>query len=486
MTVETLLHIVIIEDVDTDAELIVRQLRKASLNFKVSRVETREALSEVLNAETVDVILSDYNLPAFNALDALNLTKQLAPEIPFILVTGAQSEEIAVNCIKEGAEDYILKNSLTRLPSSVVNAVKTLEYKRSRKNALKQLQDREEKYRHLFENSLVGILRWNLHDGSIIEVNKKAKEFTELFCGDKNFFHHCFLNDFDYAQLIKGLQEFGEINNYEFQVKTENQDLRWLSISAKVFIEDNEIEGVIQDITKSKESIVELEHLNYELDRFVYHASHDLKSPLRSIMGLINVAKEAENVEDLNDYLEHIKQCTVNLEKLVNDLLTLARSNRAEELLMEFNFEEEINDSLQLLTSLNVDKRIQVTTNIETTHSQFLIDAVRMRIILNNLISNAFKYHRNSDYQFVKIFVSYNASLQVVIKIEDNGEGIPETHLNKIFDMFHRASSSSEGSGLGLYIVKSMIEKMNGTINVTSTVGSGTTFVITLPNGVNA
>lgn len=354
---EKLLHIVIIEDVDTDAELIMRELHKAKLNFKISRVENKEELTEVLQSALIDVILSDFNLPAFNALEALKIAKHLAPEIPFILVTGAQTEEIAVNCIKEGAEDYILKNSLTRLPSSVVNAVLSLENKRSNKSALRQLKDREEKYRHLFENSLVGILRWNLDDGSIIEVNKKAKEFTELFCGDKNFFHHCFLNDYDYAQLIKGLQDFGEINNYEFQVKTENQDLRWLSISAKIFVEDNEIEGVIQDITKSKESIVELERLNYELDRFVYHASHDLKSPLRSIMGFVHAAKDADQLEECNSYLEHIEQCAVNLEILVNDLLILARANRAEEKQTEFDFEKELNDSLQLLNSLNIDQK---------------------------------------------------------------------------------------------------------------------------------
>lgn len=480
---ETSLHILIIEDVDTDAELIMRELRKANLNFTVSRVETKQHLIEVLEAASIDIILSDFSLPGFNALEALKLSKQLVPEIPFILVTGAQSEEIAVNCIKEGAEDYILKNSLTRLPSSVVNAVKSLENRRSSKSALKQLKDREEKYRHLFENSLVGILRWNLHDGSIIETNKKAKEFTQLFCGDKNFFHHCFLNDEDYNQLIQGLQSHGEVNNYEFQVKSENQELKWLSISAKVFVEDNEIEGVIQDITQSKESIVELERLNYELDRFVYHASHDLKSPLRSIMGLVNAAKDAEDFEESNSYLEHIEQCTINLETLVNDLLTLARSNRAEENQTKFDFEKEINDSLQLLSSLNIDQKIKVIVNIEKPDCNFAIDAVRMRIVLNNLITNAFKYHKSSAEQFLKISINYNAAQQVIIKIEDNGEGIAEAHLSKIFDMFYRASATSDGSGLGLYIVKSMVEKMDGIIKVTSIIGTGTCFLITVPNG---
>lgn len=479
------LQIIIIEDIDTDAELIIRELRKSGIDFKATRIESKEELGAALQTDGVDLILSDYNLPSFNAIDALHIVKQITPEIPFILVTGAQTEEIAVNCLKEGAYDYILKNSLTRLPSAVLNAIKSLENRRERRTATKQLKDKEEKYRHLFENSLVGILRWKLEDGSIIETNKKAREFTQLFCGDLNFFHHCFLKNDEYEFLINVLQGEGEIHNFEFQVKNTGQDIRWLSLSAKVFVEEGEIEGVIQDITQSKESIVELERVNYELDRFVYHASHDLKSPLRSIMGLVYAAKEATSLEEMHGYLEMFEQCTTKLESLVSDLLTLARSNRAEENLTPFNFEKEINESLQLLTSLNKDNHISVITSIEKPTGSFVIDAVRMRIILNNLITNAHKYHRLSVQQFIKISTHYGTQDDITIIIEDNGEGISSSHLGKVFDMFYRASKTSEGSGLGLYIVKSMIEKMNGTIQVKSDVGIGTTFTVTIPIGKN-
>ena len=479
------LQIVIIEDIDTDAELIMRELRKSGIDFKATRIESREELTATLQTDGVDLILSDYNLPSFNAIDALQIAKQISPEVPFILVTGAQTEEIAVNCIKEGAYDYILKNSLTRLPSAVLNAIKSLQNRRERRTASKQLQDREEKYRHLFENSLVGILRWKLADGSILETNKKAHEFTQLFCGEMNFFHHCFLKTDDYDTLVKELQDKGEVHNFEFQVRnTAAYDIRWLSLSAKVYIEEGEIEGVIQDITKSKESIVELERVNYELDRFVYHASHDLKSPLRSIMGLVYAAKDASTLEEIYGYLDLFEQCTTKLESLVNDLLTLARSNRAEENLTPFNFEREIFEILQLLSSLNKDNHIRVITSIEKPTGDFIIDAVRMRIVMNNIITNAHKYHRPSEDQFIKISTHYNRDNDLVLIIEDNGQGILPAHQEKIFEMFYRATNSSEGSGLGLYIVKSMVEKMNGTIKIKSEVNVGSTFTITIPNGV--
>lgn len=481
---ETILKLVLIEDVETDAELIIRELRKGGLQFQSSRIETKQELIDILANENVDVIISDFNLPTFNALDALKIRNTEAKDIPFILVTGAQSEEIAVACIREGADDYILKGSLTRLPSSVSNSIKTAHIRTERSKALKQLQLREEKYRHLFENSLVGMLRWNLSDGNIIETNHKAKEFTGLFCEDQNFFHHCFLNDGDYEIVINSLRATGEVQNFDFPVKIKNGEPRWLSLSAKIFDSEGEIEGVIQDISKSKESIVELERVNYELDRFVYHASHDLKSPLRSIMGLVQAARESKSLEECFTYLDMFEQCTYKLEGLLNDLLTLARSNRSEEILTVFDFDAEINDSIQLLSSLNKESNISIIKEIRQTNVEFKIDAVRMRIILNNLIANALKYHRPSDFQFVKITIEYIQNSKILIVIEDNGEGILDIQISRIFDMFYRASTNSEGSGLGLYLVKSMIEKMNGKIDVNSNLGEGTKFSIVIPNNI--
>ena len=477
---ENLLNIVLIEDIETDAELIARELRKSGLQFQYTQIQTKDELLEILATQSIDLILSDFNLPTFNAMEALRIRNQKWTEIPFILVTGAQSEEIAVQSIKDGANDYILKSSLTRLPTAVSNAMNTLQVRKERKNAIVELQSREAKYRHLFENSLVGMLRWKLSDGNIIETNHKAKEYTGLFCEDQNFFHHCFLNDADYHTVITSLNETGEVTNFEFPVKSKSHEPRWLSLSAKIFESEGEIEGVIQDISKSKESIVELERVNYELDRFVYHASHDLKSPLRSIMGLVQAARDSESLEECFTYIAMFEQCTVKLEGLLNDLLTLARSNRTEENLTVFNFEKEINDSLQLLSSLNPESKIQINKSIENANFDFQIDAVRMRIVLNNLIGNALKYHRNSMHQYIDINVKYLPHHSVQFSIEDNGQGIAENQLSRIFDMFYRATNNSEGSGLGLYIVKSMIEKMNGKVEVISTLNSGTKFTITL------
>src|SRR2546422_5690315 len=121
------LRILLLEDVPTDAELVEMELRRAHLAFSTQRVETREEFLHMLDEFAPEVILADYSLPRFNALDALGLLRERRADIPFVLVTGTQTEEIAVRCMKEGADDYILKDSLKRLPAAVLNALQMRE-----------------------------------------------------------------------------------------------------------------------------------------------------------------------------------------------------------------------------------------------------------------------------------------------------------------------------------------------------------------------
>lgn len=479
-----LLRIILIEDIETDAELIQRELRKAGIEFTASTVESAEELEQQLLSETLPhIILSDYTLPRFNAMEALKIRNAIAPEIPFILVTGAQTEEIAVNSIKEGANDYILKSSLTRLPTAVMNSLHVARTKKEQNETYRLLQLREEKYRNLFEGSLVGMLRWRLSDGFILERNHRAKHFTHLFCDENNLFHDCFLNETDYQRVLQQLKESGVVENIEFQVNSKNKEITWLSLSAKLFTDEEEVEGVLQDISQSKESLVKLEQVNYELDRFVYHASHDLKSPLRSIMGLVDAARDSTSLDECISYLSLFEQCANRLEALVNDLLVLARSNRTEEHYTSFDFNKEVEESIHMLSYMEKIGLIHIEKHI-FQEQVFYTDAVRLRIVLNNLITNAIKYHRfDQERPFIRIQIDVTADA-ATIEISDNGEGIPETHIPRLFDMFYRATNTSEGSGLGLYIVSTMLEKIDGDISLTSTVKEGTSFKIVLKNQI--
>lgn len=152
--------ILTLEDVDSDAEVVERELLKAGIDFFSRRVESREAFIQMLNEFQPDIILADYKLSQFSGLEALRVLKERQLDIPFILVTGSQTEEVAVECMKEGADDYILKSSLIRLPAAMLNALRNREMQRDKERAEVALRRREEQYRLITENSRDPISCW--------------------------------------------------------------------------------------------------------------------------------------------------------------------------------------------------------------------------------------------------------------------------------------------------------------------------------------
>ena len=169
-------RILILEDVPTDAELIERELRKAGVAFTSRRVETREAFLSSLDEFRPDIILSDYSLPQFNGLEALCLLREGGHDIPFLLITGSLTEEVAVECMKTGATDYILKTSLKRLSSAVKNALEKAEARRAKEEAVEALRESEQRYRFLGEGILHQV--WTAQpDGRFDYVNGRTLEY---------------------------------------------------------------------------------------------------------------------------------------------------------------------------------------------------------------------------------------------------------------------------------------------------------------------
>ncbi len=147
------LRILIVEDLESDADLMQYELQSAGIEFTSRRVETREAFTRTLEEFCPDLILADYSLPSFDGMSALGITRRQRPELPFIFVSGAMGEERAIELLREGATDYILKDRLSRLPSAVLRAMRDVQERKQRKAMEKKLRDSEEKYRSLVEST---------------------------------------------------------------------------------------------------------------------------------------------------------------------------------------------------------------------------------------------------------------------------------------------------------------------------------------------
>ena len=213
------IRVLVLEDVAVDAELMERELRKNQLSIVSRCVQTRDKFLSALDEFRPDIILSDYAMPQFTALEALRLLHATPYDTPFILVTGSQSEEVAVQCMKEGADDYILKTSLKRLPTAVLNAIQKKEAERERQRAMFAVKQSEEHFRSLIENALDIIAVLNL-DGTFRYASPSVRVLgyrPEELIG-KSLLSFVVLDDVQEVRRIfhDVLESPGQVRTFEF------------------------------------------------------------------------------------------------------------------------------------------------------------------------------------------------------------------------------------------------------------------------------
>jgi PAS domain S-box-containing protein len=293
----------------------------------------------------------------------------------------------------------------------------------------------------------------------------------------------------DIEQMIQGEKNTSVIE-YRILSGKEKKDIKYLKTIAFREIDQNKktnkILGSTVDIsvTKNFEKDIlhknkELTKINGELDQFVYSVSHDLRSPLLSIKGILSVIDDSSDLTEIQSYHQLIEKSVDRLDSTILEILDFSRNARLDHILSKFNIRElteNIFKDLAYVTNEKIDLRCHIV-GPEIIEQ----DRPRLEILLKNLISNGIKYRRKSDENsFVEVSV-FSDSSDYKIFVKDNGEGISEENQKKVFDMFFRASSSSPGTGLGLYICKDIVSKMKGKINLESQLGIGTLIELSLP-----
>lgn len=237
--------------------------------------------------------------------------------------------------------------------------------------------------------------------------------------------------------------------------------------------------GRLQIAEKQKE---ELKKANQELDKFVYSVSHDLRAPLKSISGVVSMTAEETTDDFTRENMEIIRESISKLDSFITDMLDYSRNSRADVKREEVDFKKMLNDITNNLKYMGDNNRM-VELNVDVkSDTRFCSDTGRIKIVLNNLISNAIRYQNpatNNPY----VNISVNTSdKDAKITVKDNGIGIKKEQHEKIFEMFYRVTENSVGSGLGLYLVKETVNKLNGDIMVSSELGEGTEFTLCIPN----
>ena len=241
----------------------------------------------------------------------------------------------------------------------------------------------------------------------------------------------------------------------------------------------------IETLLYSKEQSIErkneeLKKVNHELDKFFYSASHDMRAPLTSMKGLIQLMEMNSDPEENKKYIKLLSGRIENLDRFIKSITEYSSNSRQQIVLQRLSLRNVIIENLENFKFYPRASEVKIKLEVA---SEIIInsDPIRLQIIFGNILSNAFKYH---DFNKEKPFILVHAKLQdsnCLVTIQDNGTGIREENIHKIFGMFYRAHRQVEGTGLGLFIAKETMDKLGGEINVTSTYGEGTTFHILLP-----
>jgi signal transduction histidine kinase/streptogramin lyase len=285
-----------------------------------------------------------------------------------------------------------------------------------------------------------------------------------------------------------------EVDKRTQQLTEANVELR--ELNKLIQEQKEEIESQASELAESNEEIKAINHqleervemrtsdlrkTNQELDNFVYRVSHDIRAPLSSILGLVALIEKESNPQITNTYLKMVTKSVNKLDSFVKDILDYSRNSRMEVVHKVIDFKELIDSTTEELQYMENAHRLKILSELDIRFPHYN-DGRRLHIVLRNLFSNAIKYQnlRNEESYLIINVVSDKEG--ATITISDNGIGIDKPQLEKVFDMFYRGSDKSTGSGLGLYIVKEAVEKLDGTIDIQSDIGSGAIFKIYLPN----
>jgi PAS domain S-box-containing protein len=494
------LRVLIVEDVEDDAILIVRQLRKGGFDTSFVRVETAADMRAAVAREDWDLVIADYTLPQFNAPAALRVVQDLGIDLPFIIVSGSIGEEIAVAAMKAGAQDYMLKENLTRLAPAVERELREAHIRRERREALAQVEESEQRLGAILSQVAVGIVQTSL-DGRLLSANQRFCEMVGRARDDIIGLRADDLTHPDDAAATRAIFERVAAGERDFVMETRylRPDRRdaWVNSTLSVVCDrqgrPSYVVAVVQDVTDRKRAEEELREAIRARDEFLSIASHELKTPitplelqLTSVLGLVRERRLAElPPEKLQSKLEMAVRQIDRLTALINNMLDVTRITSGRLILARRRVDLRECVRAVVARSSEILKRSRCGLVISADDEVMgYWDPIGLETVLSNLLSNAAKFGEGRP---IEIAIERIGDAALIV-VRDHGIGIAPEEQNRIFQRFERAVPARHygGFGIGLWAARQIIEAHGGAIRVASEPGAGSTFTIELPIGSEA
>ncbi|MGB3694042.1 MAG: response regulator [Spirulinaceae cyanobacterium] len=495
------LRILLIDDNPNDRALALRELNREFRSLEAVEIFDGATFTSCLEQAEFDLVITDYQLRWVTGLDILHGVKKHKPQCPVVMFTGTGSEEIAVEAMKSGLNDYVIKS-----PKHYLRLAKVVRSVWEREKERRDKQELEKSYRRLFEGVPVGLYRLT-PTGEILEANSSLTQLLgyenlqELLLNKQINSH---VDRQTYNAWKTQLYSQGKLNNYEAQLRRCDDSLIWVRHSARA-IKDQQgkllyYEGALEDITaqkqaeqertellqKEKQAREEAELANRLKDEFLATLSHELRTPLNGMLGWLQLLKGNQlSPGDTTRAMEVIERSAYTQAQLIEDLLDISRIIRGKMQLkvMPLPLQGIINASLDTIGIAAQAKKIDLQTNLEQDVGLVSGDPDRLQQVIWNLLNNAIKFTPEGGAVSINL---EQVKDYAQIQVKDTGIGIEKEFLPYIFDRFGQVKSDSKrqygGLGLGLAIVRYLVEMHGGTIFAYSAgIGRGSTFTVQLP-----
>ncbi len=500
------LKILLLEDDPIDVELIQTALSSGGVQAELICTHKRQDFLEILQTQPPDLILSDYILPKFDGFSALKIACEVRPEVPFIMVSGVLGEEQAIEALKQGATDYVLKHRLERLVPAAVRALQESRERRKRQQLEASLHQTDDLLKAIVEASPIAIFTLNL-DGRVMTWNVMAEQIygwqaKEVLDRPLPVIPDNSLSAFQ--QHFHQVLHSRTLTNLECQHLKKDGSL--VEISASLLPVHNlqsEVHGVVItaiERTASKptrsdrldqlwceqKARTALESASRIKDEFLGMISHELRTPLNAIVGWVKlIQKNNLNPVVLKQAVEVIERNATLQTQLIEDLLDMSHILRGN-LRLTLGCVDMVNTIRAALDALEpaiAAKSIQVKWVMNSPVTKVSGDPVRLQQVLWNLLSNAIKFTPAGGQITVQLD---QQGTHIRVQVIDTGIGIEADFLPYVFEYFRQADASTtrfyNGLGLGLAISRYLVELHGGTIQAKSLgQGQGATFTLTLP-----
>lgn len=490
------LRLLLLEDNHRDADLVRITLASADLNLQIVHAANKNSFEAALEGSRFDLIITDYAIPGWDGLQALARVRQQDPEVPFIFFSGALGEERAVEALKNGATDYVLKNHLPRLLPVVRRALNEREEHRKRYEAEHALREAEFRYRTLFEQSPEAIvvveaetmLPLDFNDEACRQLGYSREEFARLRVVDHTETDQRHSIEARFAEALRtGRCEFETV----YRSKRGDPRSIWLTVRLIELHGRQAFHSIWRDLTERQETerrLLRSQRLE-SIGTLAAGIAHDLNNALAPILMSASLLRDRAPPETIT-LLDLIENSAQRGAAMVRQLLTFAKGIDGQRILVQ---PRHLMKEMEKIIRSTFPKDIQLQTQFARDGSQVLGDATQLHQVLLNLCVNARDAMPSGgilklETSTIELDPALSGTLEgskpgryVVMRVADSGTGIPPELIDRIFDPFFTTKSPDKGTGMGLSTVLGIVRSHNGFMRVQSKPGEGATFSVYLP-----